>query len=87
MKQIRGRLTYANVMSTIAVFLVLGGATAIAGPIAEISLNRQEKRETRKIAGKIARKLAVRISNAQITKRAAALSVANAQNAVVLPKW
>ncbi len=30
MKQIRKRITYANVMSSIAVFLVLGGATAIA---------------------------------------------------------
>jgi hypothetical protein len=30
MKQIRTRLTYANVMSSIAVFLVLGGATALA---------------------------------------------------------
>lgn len=30
MKQIRARLTYANVMSTIAMFLVLGGATALA---------------------------------------------------------
>jgi hypothetical protein len=29
-KQIRKRLTYANVMSSMAVFLVLGGATAIA---------------------------------------------------------
>jgi hypothetical protein len=29
-KQIRGRLTYANVMSSIAVFLILGGATAFA---------------------------------------------------------
>jgi hypothetical protein len=29
-KQIRARLTYANVMSSIAVFLVLGGATAFA---------------------------------------------------------
>jgi hypothetical protein len=29
-KQIKKRLTYANVMSSIAVFLVLGGATAIA---------------------------------------------------------
>jgi hypothetical protein len=29
-KQIRKRLTYANVMSSIAVFLILGGATAIA---------------------------------------------------------
>ncbi len=30
MKQIRTRLTYANVMSSLAVFLVLGGATAFA---------------------------------------------------------
>ena len=30
MKQIKKRLTYANVMSSIAVFLVLGGATAFA---------------------------------------------------------
>jgi hypothetical protein len=30
LKQVRKRLTYANVMSTIAVFLVLGGATAFA---------------------------------------------------------
>lgn len=30
MKQIRNRLTYANVMSSIAVFLILGGATAFA---------------------------------------------------------
>lgn len=30
MQQIRKRLTYANVMSSIAVFLVLGGATAFA---------------------------------------------------------
>ena len=30
MKQIRNRLTYANVMSSIAVFLMLGGATAFA---------------------------------------------------------
>ena len=30
MQSVRKRLTYANVMSTIAVFLVLGGATAVA---------------------------------------------------------
>jgi hypothetical protein len=30
MPQLRNRITYANVMSTIAVFLVLGGATAFA---------------------------------------------------------
>lgn len=30
MKQLRTRLTYANVMSSLAVFLILGGATAFA---------------------------------------------------------
>jgi hypothetical protein len=30
LKQIRNRLTYANVMSSLAVFLILGGATAFA---------------------------------------------------------
>jgi hypothetical protein len=30
MKHVRTRLTYANVMSSIAVFLILGGATAFA---------------------------------------------------------
>ena len=30
MKSVRGRLTYANVVSTIALFLVLGGGTAFA---------------------------------------------------------
>jgi hypothetical protein len=33
MKHLRKRLTYANVMSSIAVFLVLGGATAFAASI------------------------------------------------------
>ena len=46
MKQIRKRLTYANVMSTIAVFLVLGGATAIAAGLAKNSVgSRQLKKE------------------------------------------
>lgn len=34
MKQLRKRFTYANVMSSIAVFLILGGATAIAAKTA-----------------------------------------------------
>lgn len=33
MKQIRRHLTYANVMSSIAVFLILGGATAMAAKV------------------------------------------------------
>lgn len=38
MKQIRKRLTYANLMSSIAVFLVLGGATAIAAKVSSKQL-------------------------------------------------
>ena len=33
MKQLRRHLTYANVMSSIAVFLILGGATAMAAKV------------------------------------------------------
>jgi hypothetical protein len=42
-KQIRKRLTYANVMSSIAVFLVLGGATALAaGQLAKNSVGKKQ---------------------------------------------
>jgi hypothetical protein len=41
-KQIRKRLTYANVMSSIAVFLVLGGATAIAAGLAKNSVGTKQ---------------------------------------------
>jgi hypothetical protein len=37
--QLRSRLTYANVMSTLAVFLVLGGGTALAAYV--VSSNSQ----------------------------------------------
>ena len=43
MKQLRKRLTYANVMSSIAVFLVLGGATAIAaGQLGKNSVGKKQ---------------------------------------------
>lgn len=43
MKQIRKRLTYANVMSSIAVFLILGGASAIAaGQLAKNSVGSKQ---------------------------------------------
>lgn len=42
MKQISKRITYANVMSTIAVFLVLGGATAIAAGLAKNSVGPKQ---------------------------------------------
>ncbi len=42
MKQIRKRLTYANVMASIAVFLVLGGATALAAGLAKNSVGSKQ---------------------------------------------
>ncbi len=42
MKRIRARLSYANVMSTIAVFLVIGGATAIAAKVPRHSVGPRQ---------------------------------------------
>jgi hypothetical protein len=43
LKQLSKRLTYANVMSSIAVFLILGGATAIAaGQLAKNSVGKKQ---------------------------------------------
>lgn len=42
MKQLRKRLTYSNVMSSIAVFLVLGGATAFAAGLAKNSVGSKQ---------------------------------------------
>jgi len=38
LKQIHKRLTYANVMSSIAVFLVLGGGAAVAAGLGKNSV-------------------------------------------------
>lgn len=51
MKKIRGRLTYANVMSSLAVFLVLGGATAFAA--SKIGANQLKANAV--LTGKIAK--------------------------------
>ncbi len=42
MKQLRDRLTYANVTSTIALFLVIGGATAIAAKVPRHSVGPRQ---------------------------------------------
>jgi hypothetical protein len=43
LKQLRKRLTYANVMSSIAVFLILGGASAFAaGQLAKNSVGKKQ---------------------------------------------
>lgn len=53
MKQLRKRLTYANVMSSIAVFLVLGGATAIAAGLAKNSVGSKQLKANAVTAKKI----------------------------------
>lgn len=51
MKQVRKRLTYANVMSSLAMFLVLGGATAVAAKKVRTSDIRAGAVTTNKIRG------------------------------------
>jgi hypothetical protein len=53
LKQIRKRLTYANVMSSIAVFLVLGGATAVAAGLAKNSVGSKQLKKNAVTAAKI----------------------------------
>ncbi|MET0305440.1 MAG: hypothetical protein ABW196_04325 [Solirubrobacterales bacterium] len=52
MKQIRKRLTYANVMSSLAVFLILGGATAFAA-LGKNSVGPQQLKKNAVTAAKI----------------------------------
>ena len=54
MQKIRKRLTYANVMSSIAVFLVLGGASAVAaGQLAKNSVGSKQLKANAVTAAKI----------------------------------
>jgi hypothetical protein len=52
-KQISKRLTYANVMSSLAVFLVLGGATALAAGLAKNSVGTKQLKKNAVTAAKI----------------------------------
>jgi hypothetical protein len=52
-KQLKKRLTYANVMSSIAVFLVLGGATAIAAGLAKNSVGTKQLKNNAVTTAKI----------------------------------
>jgi hypothetical protein len=52
-KQIRKRLTYSNVMSTVAVFLVLGGATAVAAGLAKNSVGSKQLKKNAVTTAKI----------------------------------
>lgn len=54
MNQIRRRLTYANVMSSIAVFLLLGGATALAaGQLGKNTVGTKQLKKNSVTAAKI----------------------------------
>lgn len=53
MNQLRKRLTYANVMSSIAVFLVLGGATALAAGLAKNSVGSKQLKKNAVTTAKI----------------------------------
>jgi hypothetical protein len=76
-----GRKPSPALLVAIAALCVALVGTAVAGPIAEISLNKAEKKQTRKIARKIAQRIALRIARAEINRRAGGLSVANANTA------
>jgi hypothetical protein len=52
-KKIAKRLTYANVMSSIAVFLVLGGATALAAGLAKNSVGSKQIKKNAVTTAKI----------------------------------
>ncbi len=53
MKQIRKRLTYANVMSSIAVFLVLGGAAFAATKLPKNSVGTKQLKKNAVVTAKI----------------------------------
>lgn len=53
MKHVRKRLTYANVMSSLAVFLVIGGATAIAANLPANSVGTPQLKKNAVKTGKV----------------------------------
>jgi hypothetical protein len=65
--QIKRRLTYANVMSTIAIFLVLGGATALAAGLAKNSVGTKQLKKNAVTAAKIKKNA---VTTAKIKKNA-----------------
>ena len=69
MKQIRKRLTYSNVMSSLAVFLVLGGATAFAAGLAKNSVGSKQLKKNAVTAAKIKKNAVttVKIKNEAVT--------------------
>jgi hypothetical protein len=89
LKQIRKRLTYANVMSSLAVFLILGGATAFAA-VKKIGANEIKANSIK--TGKIVKEAvtAGKIKKAAVTESRLADGAVTtnklADNAVTTPK-
>lgn len=79
MKQIRKRLTYANVMSSLAVFLILGGATAFAA-VKKVGPNEIKANSIK--TGKIIKEA---VTSGKI-KKGAVTEVRLADGAVTTPK-
>ena len=69
MRQLSKRLTYANVMSSIAVFLVLGGATAFAAGLAKNSVGSKQLKKNAVTSAKIKKNAVTgaKIKNGTIT--------------------
>lgn len=74
MKMFREKLTYANVMSTFAVFLVLGGGTALAAG----AFTGKQKKQVGKIATKVYN---ARIGNASVNHAVSADTATKATTA------
>ena len=74
MKQFRGKLTYANVTATLAVFLVLGGGTALAAG----AFTGKQKKQVGKIATKVYN---ARIGNASVNHATSADTATKAATA------
>ena len=53
MQRLRGKLTYANVISTICLFLLLGGGTALAAQLAKNSVGSKQLKNNAVTAAKI----------------------------------
>jgi len=81
LKQIRKRLTYANVMSSIAVFLVLGGATAFAaGHLGKNTVGTKQLKKNAVTTAKI-KKHAVTGAKIKLSSLGAVPSATNASHA------
>jgi hypothetical protein len=64
LRKLRGRLTYANVMATVAVFIALGGASYAATQLPKHSVGTKQLRNGAVTYGKIAKSASKRLAGA-----------------------